>query len=78
MRRLLGDSHFDDLDLQAVLLGNEIFFGQNKLSNASGFTQNLKRGNHSLSYQVQADSITLHIQDSQKQKKFALEISTLP
>lgn len=28
MRRLLGDSHFDDLDLQAVLLGNEIFFGQ--------------------------------------------------
>ncbi|WP_299383503.1 hypothetical protein [Helicobacter sp. UBA3407] len=78
MRRLLGDSHFDDLDLQAVLLGNEIFFGQNKLPNASGFTQNLKRGNHSLSYQVQSDSITLHIQDSQKQKKFSLEISTLP
>ncbi|WP_273213307.1 hypothetical protein [Helicobacter rodentium] len=78
MRRLLGENTFSDLDLRATLLGNEIFLGQNKQINSSGFTQNIKRGNSLLNYQVLSDSITLHIQNMQSKAKFTLKIQVIP
>lgn len=78
MRRLLGEDTFSDLDLRATLLGNEIFLGQNKQINSSGFTQNIKRGNSLLNYQVLSDSITLHIQNMQSKAKFTLKIQVIP
>lgn len=77
-RRLFGEDTFDDLDFRAVLLGEEIFFGQNKQTNSRGFTQTIKRGNSQLHYQVKEDSILLQIQNPQSKMKFALEINALP
>ncbi len=76
-RRLFGGDVFSDLDFGAVLLGNEIFFGQNKQINSSGFIQIIKQGNSLLHYQVKTDSVTLRIQNAQSKTKFVLEISTL-
>ncbi|WP_297814151.1 hypothetical protein [uncultured Helicobacter sp.] len=78
MRRIFGEDTFKDLDLRAVLLGDEILLGANKQTNSNGFTQNIRRGNSTLHYQVSTDSITLHIHNTQSKTKFALEINAIP
>ncbi|TLD85740.1 hypothetical protein [Helicobacter sp. MIT 05-5294] len=78
MRRLFGNDDFNDLDFNAVLLGKEIFFGQNKQTKTDGFIQNITRGNSTLHYQTQSDSIVLRLQNAESQTKFALEISAIP
>lgn len=78
MRKLFGNDDFNDLDFNAVLLGKEIFFGQNKQTQADGFTQNITRGNSTLHYQTQSDSIVLHLQNAESKTKFALEIRAIP
>ena len=75
MRRFFGSDTFNDLDFRAILKGQEIFDGENKIMLLDGFQQSIGRAGLTLDYQVtNAPSITLRVKDLQQHTLFSLSI----
>ena len=73
IRRFFGDDSLKELDFQSVLLGNEIFNGENKTFMDNGFKQVIRRGDFEIVYEVLEYKIAFR----EYKSNFILEIESL-